>query len=107
MSNNVVEPFTAMTVWEPEPEMLYTIDQAARFAGMPRRHILLYARSGLIASATESCDYGWFFTAETIRTLRRIESLRALHCCNVSAVRLVLGLMKEIERLRAERGYGG
>lgn len=104
-ANDLELSSTTLTVWEPEPEMLYTIDYAAQFAGMPRRHIVLYARYGLITPANALGDGGWYFTAETIRTLRRIESLRVIHRFDISGLRFVLGLMKEIERLRAEMDY--
>jgi DNA-binding transcriptional MerR regulator len=103
--NNLAPASATLTRWEPEPEALYTIDFAARFAGLPRRHIVLYARYGLIKPATERGDGGWYFTADSIRTLRRIENLRLLHRLDFSGVRFVLGLMKEIERLRAEMDY--
>ena len=104
-ANDLAAPFTTLTIREPKPEMLYTIDHAAQFAGLPRRHIVLYARYGLITPATEPGDDGWYFTAEAIRTLRRIESLRAMHRFDIAGVRFVLGLIKEIERLRAEMDY--
>jgi DNA-binding transcriptional MerR regulator len=103
--NHLATPSATLTIWEPEPETLYTIDCAAQFAGLPRRHIVLYARYGLIQPATERGDGGWYFTAESIRTLRQIEHLRALHRFDISAARFVLGLMREIERLRAEMDY--
>jgi len=103
--NNLNTPSGTLTRWEPEPETVYTIDFAAQFAGLPRRHIVLYARYGLIKPATEQGDGGWYFTADSIRTLRRIESFRAMHRFDLSGVRFVLGLMKEIERLRAEMDY--
>ena len=104
-TNNLDTPPATLTRWEPESETLYTIDFAAQFAGLPRPHIALYTRYGLIKPATEPGDGGWYFTAESIRTLRRIESIRLLHRFDLSGVRFVLGLMKEIERLRAEMDY--
>lgn len=103
--NNLATASATLTRWEPEPQTLYTIDFAAQFAGLPRRHIVLYARCGLIKPATERGDGGWYFTAESMRMLRRIENLRLTHRFDISGVRLVLGLMKEIERLRAEMDY--
>jgi len=103
--NHLAAPSATLTLWEPAPEMLYTIDCAAQFAGLPRRHIALYARYGLIQPATGRGEGGWYFTGETIRTLRRIESLRVRHRFDMAGARLVLGLLKEIERLRAEMSY--
>jgi DNA-binding transcriptional MerR regulator len=103
--NNLPAVSSALTYWEPEPQTLYTIDFAAQFAGLPRRHVVLYARYGLIKPATERGDGGWYFTAESMWTLRRIENLRRIHRFDISGARFVLGLMKEIERLRAEMDY--
>jgi DNA-binding transcriptional MerR regulator len=105
MSANNPSSFTTLTVWEPKPETLYTIDHAAQFAGLPRRHIVLYARYGLITPVSGLGVAGWYFTADAIRTLRRIERLRELHRFDLAGVRFVLGLMKEIERLREEMDY--
>jgi DNA-binding transcriptional MerR regulator len=104
-TNNLNTPSATLTRWEPEPETLYTIDFAAQFAGLPRRHIALYTRYGLIKPVTEPGDGGWYFTAESIRTLRQIEHLRLMHRFGISGVRFVLGLINEIERLRAEMDY--
>ena len=94
-----------MIPWEPAPGMLYTIDGVAQAASLPRRLIALYSRDGLIQPAFEPGDGGWYFTAETIHTLRRIQSLRVIHQLDLSGVRLVLRLLKEIERLRIEMDY--
>jgi DNA-binding transcriptional MerR regulator len=91
---------TALILSEPEPDTLYPLERVAQFAGLPRRHIVLYVRHGLVRPAIDPADAGWYFTAEAIRTLRRIEMLRALHRLDVFGVRLVLDLMSEIERLR-------
>jgi DNA-binding transcriptional MerR regulator len=93
---------TTLTLWEPEPDVLYTLERAAQFAGLPRRHIVIYARHGLVTPATAPGAAGWYFTADAIHTLRRIEMLRAMHGLDLPGVRLVLGLMSEIERLRGE-----
>ncbi|MEI9898111.1 MAG: MerR family transcriptional regulator [Chthoniobacter sp.] len=90
-----------MSLWEPEPDALYTLEHVAQLAGVPRRRIVLYARHGLMMPATESGAVGWYFTAEAVRTLLRIERLRALHRLDLPSVRLVLELIDEVERLRA------
>lgn len=96
------EPIATLTLWEPEPDVFYSIERAAQFAGLPRRHIVLYVRHGLVTPVAEPADVGWYFTAEAIRTLGRIEEFRAMHRLDLPGVRLVLGLMTEIERLRKE-----
>jgi hypothetical protein len=102
-----IEPTTALILSEPEPDTLYPLERVAQFAGLPRRHIVLYVRHGFVRPAIDPAYAGWYFTAEAIRTLRRIEMLRTLHRLDPSGVRLVLGLMSEIERLREELLYEG
>ena len=96
------EPITTLTLWEPEPDVLYTLDRVAQIAGLPRRLIVLYARHGLITPACAPHDEGWYFTAATIHTLRNIENLRTLHHLDLPTLRLVFGLMRELERLRRD-----
>jgi len=92
----------SLITWEPAPGTLYTIDDLAQMVNLSRRLIVLYSRHGLIRPAFEPQDGGWYFTAETIHTLRRIENLRIVHRLDLSGLRLVLGLINEIERLRVE-----
>jgi hypothetical protein len=52
---------------------------------------------------------GWFFNDEGLLTLRRVDHLHRVCGMNPSAIRLLLGLMQEVEELRRElrfwRGY--
>ena len=96
------ETITSLSLCEPEPGVLYTIERVAQFAGMPRRSIVLCARHGLVAPALDPAETGWCFNVEALRTLRRIEMLRAMHRLDVAGVKLLLELMSEIERLREE-----
>ena len=95
---------SSLIIWEPAPGTLYTIDDVAQMVSLSRRLIALYSRHGLIRPAFNPEDGGWYFTAETIHTLRRLEVLRIGHRLDFSGVRLVLGLIEEIERLRVEMG---
>ena len=99
---NRPDAVTALALLEPEANVLYSIERAAQFTGMPRRHIVLYARRGFVTPAIDPAETGWYFTAETIRTLRRLEMLRAMHSLDWPGMKLVLGLMTEVERLREE-----
>lgn len=45
---------------------------------------------------------GYWFDGETLRALRQIEELRAICDEPIASVRLILDLMREVQRLRAE-----
>jgi DNA-binding transcriptional MerR regulator len=96
------EPITALEVFEPAPEIVYSIEQAAHLARVPRRLIAVYFRYGLVSPVVDPDVGGWYFNDEAIRTLRQIEYLRNSAGINLTAVKLVLDLMHEVERLRLE-----
>src|SRR4051794_36553605 len=64
--------------FEPEPNAVYTLETVAQLAGVPRRNILIYCRHKLISPITDPETWGFWFSAETIETLREIESLRPI-----------------------------
>jgi len=45
---------------------------------------------------------GWYFNDEGLRALRRIEHLRQTCDMNLTAIKMILGLTAEVERLREE-----
>lgn len=92
----------SLAIYQPDSEVLYSLDGTAALAGVPRRHIAFYVRHGLIQPAFDPRLEGWYFTAEAIQTLRRIEQLRAIHRLDVPGLKLVLELLREVEALRAE-----
>lgn len=71
----------------------HTLDVVARLTGVHTDAILHYQESGLIGSDP--------YDDETVRTLRRIEHLRTTCGVNEAGLRLILGLMEELERLRS------
>jgi DNA-binding transcriptional MerR regulator len=84
----------------PNPDAVYPIDTIAHLAGVPRHTVLLCCRHRLIAPH-EDPDYGGYrFDVGTIQTLQRVEYL--YHECgiNFDGIRIILGLMGEVERLR-------
>ena len=99
----------ALTLFDPyEPNATYSIEMAARLARLPRRRIAVYYRHGLVSPIIEPDTGAWFFDREAIYTLRRIELLRSLYAMNPPALRLILDLTREVERLREElRRLGG
>jgi hypothetical protein len=79
-------PSMAMELFQPKPNVLYSLDETAHLAGIPRRSILIYCRAGLIQPVVQP-PYGVMeFTEEAIYTMRRIEHLRTVHGCAPSCV---------------------
>jgi DNA-binding transcriptional MerR regulator len=99
---NVSEPLDALQLFEPNPQVVYTIEETARLTQVPRHRIAIYYRYGLVSPTTDPDADGWFFNDEAIRILRRIEYLRAACGLNVAGIKLVLELMREVDTLTEE-----
>ena len=98
-------PPLALEVYQPKPNVLYSLDATARLAGVPRRTILVYCRAGLVRPVVQP-PYGVMeFTEEAIYTLRRIEHLRTVHGLDLAWIKTLFDLLDEVERLRAELRY--
>jgi DNA-binding transcriptional MerR regulator len=92
----------SVELFQPHPDVLYSLDAAAHLAGVARRSILIYCREGLVRPIYQP-PYGVMaFTEEAIHTLRRIEHLRAVHGVDVAWIKTLFDLVEEVERLRAE-----
>ena len=96
------EPISALELFEPAPKSTYSIEKATRLTQVPRQLIAVYFRLGLVSPAADPDIGGWCFDDEGIRTLRQIERLRNSLGMNLTAVKLVLELTHEVERLRQE-----
>jgi DNA-binding transcriptional MerR regulator len=95
---------TPMTLelFQPRPNVFYSLDATAELAGVTRRTILMYCRAGLVQPIFQP-PYGVMeFTDETILTVRRLEHLRRVHGLDVAWLRTMAKLLEEVERLRAE-----
>lgn len=105
MSNRVgpeSSPPLAVELFQPEPNLLYTLDAAAHLANVPRRSILIYCRAGLVRPVVQP-PYGVMeFTEEAIYTVRQIEHLRTVHGIDLALLKTIFDLREEVERLRAE-----
>ena len=105
MSKRIVPdgaPPVAMELFQPQPDVLYSLDAAARLAGVPRRSILIYCRAGLVQPVVQP-PYGVMgFTEEAIYTMRRIEHLRTVYGLDLAWIKTMFDLLDEVERLRAE-----
>ncbi|MGO9244039.1 MAG: MerR family transcriptional regulator [Verrucomicrobiia bacterium] len=92
----------ALELFQPNPNVLYSLDAAAHLAGIPRRSILIYCRAGLVRPVVQP-PYGVMeFTEEAIHTLRQIEHLRTVHDVDLAVLKTMFDLLDEVERLRAE-----
>ena len=92
----------AVEVFQPQPNMLYSLDVAAHLAGVPRRAILIYCRAGLVQPVNLPPYGAMAFSDEAIHAVRRIEQVRAMHGLNVSLLKIMFDLLAEVENLRAE-----
>ena len=81
---------------------IYTIEAIADLAQVPRRLIVLYYKHGLVVPAEKSPDSGWYFDDQAVHVVRRIEYLRRAYGMNLRGIKLMMNLMKEVERLREE-----
>ena len=92
----------ALELFQPSPNVLYTLDATAHLAGVPRRSILIYCRAGLVRPVFQPPHGVMAFTEEAIYTVRRVEDVRAAHGLNVAWIKTMFDLLEEVERLRAE-----
>jgi len=92
----------ALELFQPKPNVLYSLDAAAHLAGVPRRSILIYCRAGLVRPVVQP-PYGVMeFTEEAIHAVRQIEHLRTVHGIDLTWLKTMFDLLDEVERLRAE-----
>lgn len=101
-SDRDISPPFALELFQPKPNVLYSLDAAAHHAGASRRSILIYCRAGLVRPVVQP-PYGVMeFTEEAIRTVRQIEYLRTVHDVDLTMLKTMFDLLDEVERLRAE-----
>ena len=92
----------SLQLFEPAPDALYTIDALAEIVDVPRRTILVYCSQGLVSPVTDPAEAGYRFNNDALRAIRSIEALRKTFNTNLSGIRMILDLMREVERLRSE-----
>mgnify|MGYP003603859605 CR=1 FL=1 len=89
-------------LFQPRPNILYSLDTAARLAAVSRRTLLRYCRAGLVHPSFQP-PYGvMLFSEETVRAVRAIERLRAVEGLEFWVIKTLMGLLGEVEQLRAE-----
>ena len=104
--SNSDEPYfpspLAIERFQPDPDVLYSLDETAHHAGVSRRSLLVYCRAGLVRPVFLP-PYGIMaFTEDTIYTVRRVQHLRAVHGVDVIWIKTIFDLLDEVERLRSE-----
>ncbi len=100
-----IPPPLALELFQPKPNVLYSLDVAAQLAGVPRRSILIYCRAGLVRPVFQP-PYGMMeFTEEAIHAARQIEHLRTIHGIDLPWLKTMFDLLDEVDRLRAELSF--
>jgi DNA-binding transcriptional MerR regulator len=84
--------------YEPEDNTTYQLDIVEKLTGISSQTILHYQEFGLVRSSTAAGE----FDEDSLHTLRRIEHLRETCEVNISGLKMILDLMNEVDRLRAE-----
>ncbi len=91
----------ALRIFEPDPDAVYSIEITERLTQIPRRTIAVYVKHRLISPMVEQGG-GMFFDEEAIRLLRRIEQLRTSYSVNLPGIKMILGLLEELEQRQVE-----
>ena len=95
----------AVQLFEPAPDAVYTIEAVEHLVHVPRQMIAVYCKHGLLSPVVDPACGGYYFNDEAIRTLRRIEYLRADCGINLVGIKMILRLTNEVESLRADVSF--
>lgn len=97
-----LSPPNELELFQPHPDVLYSLDATAHLARVSRRSVLIYCRAGLVCPVFQP-PYGvMVFTEEAIYKVRRIQNVRATHGVGLTWIKVMLDLADEVERLRGE-----
>ena len=94
-------PSRAIQLFEPPENAVYTIDATAHLVGVPRRTILVYCKHRLLSPVINGRYGGYCFDRDAVHVLRRIEALRVVCGDDLSGIKIILDLTKELERLHS------
>jgi DNA-binding transcriptional MerR regulator len=95
----IESPCRTLQLFDPADDAVYTIEAAAHLAGIPRRTILVYCKHHLLSPVIDAETEGYSFDRDGIRSLRRIEALRAFCGDNFASIKVILDMTRELERL--------
>jgi hypothetical protein len=87
---------------EPNLDATYTIDIVAELTGASSQTILFYHEQGLVPATRVPGGDERRFDDESLRAIRRLEHLRTELELKEPALKLMVNLLGEIERLREE-----
>lgn len=92
----------ALELFQPDPNVFYSLEDAVHLAGVSRRSFLVYCRVSLVRPVFQP-PYGVMeFSEEAIYTVRRMEHLRTVHRSDLAWLNTVIKLLDKVERLHAE-----
>ena len=91
-----------MNTVTPDPHETHPLELVIRMTGSSHRKIRFYCAKGLVTPVSKSSSETWYFDEESVMRLRHIESLRQRHRMNWAAIHTIVGLLDEVETLRAE-----
>ena len=100
-SEMVPTPSRALQLFDPPVDAVYSIEAAAKLTGVPRRTILVYYKHRLLSPLIDDGVEGYSFDGDGIRSLRRIEALRAVCGDDFAGIKIILDLTKELEHVQA------
>lgn len=95
-------PSRALELFQPDPNVFYSLEDAVHLAGVSRRSFLVYCRVRLVQPVFQP-PYGVMeFSEQAIYTIRRMEHLRTIHRNDLAWLNTVIKLLDKVERLHAE-----
>jgi DNA-binding transcriptional MerR regulator len=80
----------------------YSLEAAARLAGVHPEMLRYYCQLGLFGEARVQPEAELVFDDDALYELRRFEHYRRHHRVNRHTLRLICGLWREVERLETE-----
>lgn len=102
MSPSADTPSPDLPIYEPEEDATYTLEMTAKITGVATTTILHYHEEGLLSQLKSAGARPLEFDNDTLRQIQRIEHLRETYEAPTRTVKLILGLMDEVEKLRQQ-----
>ena len=104
MSNFILVEQQSLTVTEfsANNQQQYSLDEAAQHTAVHPDLLRYYCRAGLLGEGRMDAETDPSFDDDCLYEIRRIEHYRHHHSVNLRALPLLLGLLREIDRLRSE-----
>lgn len=92
MNSQPEHPVSGLPIYDAGEETTYSLEILTELTGVSEKTIIHYQEEGLISAGS--------YDDEVVHTLRRIEHLRGTCEPNLSGLKLILGLMEEVDRLK-------